>query len=252
MLCDIHAHLTEEEYQKDLSLVIERAKEAGVNLIISVGIDVKDCKKLKEIIKMDEILYGNVGIHPHEADRVKEEDIKEIYQLLKEEKICGIGEIGLDFYKNYSERENQIKVFKELVKIAKEFNLPMNIHLRESHREGLKILKESNYFKGVLHCFSGNEEILKEAIDLGFYISYSGVITFGSQRLERLLKKTPLDKLLLETDAPYLTPTPKRGERNEPGYIKYIYQKVSEILQIELAELEKKIEENVRRLFAIN
>lgn len=252
MFCDIHAHLTEEDYQQDLPLIIERAKKERVSLIVSVGIDLQDNKKLLEIIKEDKILYGNIGIHPHEADRVKEEDIKEIYQLLKEEKICGVGEIGLDFYKNYSQKENQIKVFKELVKIAKEFNLPMNIHFRESHREGLKILKEINYFKGVLHCFSGNEEILKEAIDLGFYISYSGVITFGSERLERLLKKTPLDKLLLETDAPYLTPNPKRGERNEPAYVKYIYQKASEILQIELAELEKKIEENVRRLFAIN
>ncbi|MEO0088897.1 MAG: TatD family hydrolase [candidate division WOR-3 bacterium] len=252
MFCDIHAHLTEEDYKLDFPLVIERAKKEGVNLIILVGIDLEDSRKLIEIIKQDKILYGNVGIHPHEADRVREEDIKEIYKLLKEEKICGIGEIGLDFYKNYSQKENQIKVFKELVKIAKEFDLPMNIHLRESHREGLKILKEINYFKGVLHCFSGNEEILKTAIDLGLYISYSGVITFGSQRLEKLLKKTPLDRLLLETDAPYLTPVPKRGERNEPTYIKYIYQKVSEILEIELKELEKKVEENAKRLFAIN
>ncbi|MCS7249777.1 MAG: TatD family hydrolase [candidate division WOR-3 bacterium] len=252
MFCDIHAHLTEEDYKQDLPLVIERAKIENVNLIILVGIDIEDSKKLIEIIKKDKILYGNVGIHPHEADRIKEEDIKKIYNLLKEEKICGIGEIGLDFYKNYSQRENQIKVFKELVKIAKEFNLPMNIHLRESHREGLKILKEINYFKGVLHCFSGNEEILKSAIDLGLYISYSGVITFGSERLERLLKKTPLDRLLLETDAPYLTPVPKRGMRNEPSYIKYIYQKVSEVLEMEIKELERRIEENVKRLFTIN
>lgn len=252
MFCDIHAHLTEEDYKNDLSLVIERAKKENVNLIILVGISGEDSKKVVEIIKRDNILYGNVGIHPHEADLVEERDIEEIYNLAKENKVCGIGEIGLDFYKNYSQKENQIKVFKELIKIAKEFNLPMNIHLRESHKEGLKILKELDYYKGVLHCFSGNEEILRSAIDLGFYISYSGVITFGSERLERLLRKTPLDRLLLETDAPYLTPVPKRGERNEPAYMRYIYQKASEILGIELKDLEKKIEENVRRLFAIN
>jgi len=252
MFCDIHAHLTEEDYNSDLNLVLARAKKAGVNLIIVVGVDIRDSEKVVQLIKDNEILYGNVGVHPHEADWVKEEELNKIYLLAKNEKICGIGEIGLDFYKNYSQKENQIKIFKKQIEIAKELNLPMNLHFRESHLEGLKILKEIGYFKGVWHCFSGNEGILKEAIELGFYISFSGVITFGSERLHRLIRKTPIERLLLETDCPYLAPVPKRGERNEPVYIKYIYEKVSELLGIEINDLEKKIEENVRRLFAIN
>ncbi len=252
MFCDIHAHLTEETYKNDLNLVLERAKKIGVNLIIVVGVNITDSEKVIELIKKSEILYGNVGVHPHEADWVKEEDLNKIYLLAKNEKICGVGEIGLDFYKNYSQKENQIKIFKKQVEIAKDLNLPMNLHFRESHSEGLKILKEISYFKGVWHCFSGNEKVLKEAIDLGFYISFSGVITFSSERLFSLIKKTPIERLLLETDSPYLAPVPKRGERNEPAYVKYIYEKASEILEIEITELEKKIKENVRKLFPIN
>jgi len=252
MFCDIHAHLTEETYKNDLNLVLERAKKIGVNLIIVVGVDVTDSEKVIELIKKSEILYGNVGIHPHEADWVKEEDLNKIYLLAKNKKICGVGEIGLDFYKNYSQKENQIKIFKQQVEIAKNLNLPMNLHFRESHSEGLKILKEIGHFKGVWHCFSGNEKVLREAIDLGFYISFSGVITFSSERLSSLIRKTPLERLLLETDSPYLAPVPKRGERNEPAYVKYIYEKASEILEIETTELKKKIKENVRKLFAIN
>lgn len=251
MLCDVHAHLTEEDYRDDLNFVLDRAKEEGINLIIVVSVNIKDSEKLLELIKDNKILYGNVGVHPHEADWIKE-DLNKIYLLAKNKKMCGIGETGLDFYKNYSQKENQIKIFRKLVEIAKELNLPMNLHFRESHLEGLKILKEIGHFQGVWHCFSGNERILKEAIDLGFYISFSGVITFGSERLKQLLKKTPLERLLLETDAPYLAPVPKRGERNEPSYVKYIYKKASEILEIEIKDLERKIEENVRKLFTIN
>jgi TatD DNase family protein len=168
---------------------------------------------------------------------------------LKREKVYALGEIGLDFYKNYSTRENQIKVFTLLVNRAKEYRLPISIHSRSAHFETIKILKEVNYFSGVFHCFSGSWEIAKVILDLGFYISFSGSITYDAKNLIPVIKKIPLDRILLETDAPYLAPVPFRGKRNEPAYLLYILKKVSEIRGEKEEKIAEITTENAKRLF---
>lgn len=245
-IIDSHTHLNDESFDKDLKEVIERAIQNGIEKMIVVGYDVESSYIALKLAKdYKEIIYASAGVHPHDADNF-EENIKEIEDLAKEKEIIAIGETGLDYYKNYSKKEKQIESFIAHIEIARSFQKPLIIHTRKSFNDTFNILKRYKNLKGVFHCFSGGKEEAIFAQKLGFYISFSGSITYNSKKLEEALKNTNEDKLLIETDSPYLTPLPLKG-RCEPSYIIYTLNKISEILNKK--EIEEKIYCNTKIFF---
>lgn len=198
-------------------------------------------------------MYSSVGIHPHEANKWKNECKDIIINYSKHEKVIAIGETGLDFYYNYSSKEAQTHAFKEQIKIAKEVSLPLIIHCRDAFYEALDILRsEGPGLQGVFHCYTGNLENAKEAIKLGFYISWSGILTFrGANDLRTIAKEISLEKILIETDCPYLTPAPYRGKCNEPKYVRFVAEELARIHNVSIDEVGKITTENTKKLFKI-
>ncbi len=247
-IIDSHTHLNDEAFEKDLKEVIERAIKNGVDKMIVVGYDAESSNNaLKLSQEYKGIIYASAGIHPHDADDF-EENIKEIENLAKEKEVIAIGETGLDYYRNYSKKEKQIEAFIAHIEIAKKYQKPLIIHTRKSFGDTFNILKNYKNLNGVFHCFSGGKEEAIFAQKLGFYISFSGSITYNSKKLEEALKNTKEEKLLIETDSPYLTPFPLKG-RCEPSYIIYTLKKISEILNKEEEKIAEKIYENFKILF---
>lgn len=249
-LIDTHAHLEDKKFANDRHQIIERAKQEGIQIIINIGSDLITSKQSIELSKEYDLIYATVGIHPHDAAKFNDNLYESFLELTKNEKVVGIGEIGLDYYRDLSPRPIQQDVFRQFIRLAKTTNLPIIVHNRESHSDILKILKEEEADKvgGVLHSFSGNVNMQKEVIDLGFYISISGVVTY-SDSLAKIIKFIPHERLLIETDCPYLTPVPYRGKRNEPAYLKYTAEKVSKILGITMEEIANITTSNADRLF---
>jgi len=250
MLVDTHCHLDFPEYDQDRDQVISRAKEQGIEYIIDIGSSLQGSRRALELAQKYESIYATVGIHPHEADTFTPETEKEIRSLAKNEKVVAIGEIGLDYFKNFSKPQNQLPLFAQMLKIAKDSNLPIVIHTREAQSDTLKILKEVMPIRAVVHCFSGDSNFLKECLNLGFLISFTCNVTYKkAQNLREIIKITPLDKLLLETDAPYLSPEGFRGKRNEPVQVRLLAEFVADIKGIKLEEVAKVTTENARSLF---
>ncbi len=252
-LIDTHAHLEDEKFSNDRHQVIRQAKQEGIHTIINIGSNLITSKQSVELSKEYDFIYATVGIHPHDASGFNDNMYSSFLELTKNEKVVGIGEIGLDYYRDLSPRPIQQHVFRQFIRLAKNINLPIIVHDREAHSDILKILKEEEASKveGVLHSFSGDVNMLKEVIDLGFYISISGVVTY-SDSLAKTVKLIPHERLLIETDCPYLTPVPYRGRRNEPAYLKYTAEKISQILGITTKEIANIITSNVYRLFKSN
>lgn len=249
-LIDTHAHLEDKKFANDRYQVIERAKQEGIQTIINIGSDLITSKQSIELSKKYDFIYATVGIHPHDAAKFNDNAYESFLELTKNEKVVGIGEIGLDYYRDLSPRPIQQNVFRQFIRLAKTTNLPIIVHDRESHSDILKILKEeeTDEVGGVLHSFSGDVNMLKEVIDLGFYISISGVVTY-SDSLSKIVKLIPHERLLIETDCPYLTPVPYRGKRNEPAYLKHTAEKVSQILGITTEEIANITTSNTDRIF---
>src|SRR5690625_4152955 len=219
MLIDSHVHLDDKRFDKDRHELIQSLKDNGVELVINIGADLRSSINSVRLAEKYENIYATVGVQTHTTKDVDTETIKKLKELTKEKKVVAIGEIGLDFYYDNSPRELQRKWFKEQLKLAKEVDLPVVIHSRDAAQETFDILKEAQDGKleGVMHCYSGSLEMAKEYIKLGFYISIAGPVTFKNARVVReVAKGIPLDKLLIETDCPYLTPAPHRGKRNQP------------------------------------
>ncbi len=254
MLIDSHAHL--DVFKKDLDEIIERAKKEGVKGIITVGIDLKSSIKAIEIAKRYDGIYAAVGFHPHNAKKVTEDQLERLVSLSSEKKVIAWGEIGLDFYKNYSPKDIQIDVLKKQLDITGRLNLPVIIHDREAHDQVYEILKEAvNKYgiRGVIHCFSGDSELAKRFIEMGFYISIPGTVTYSkASKIRRVVSDIALDYLLIETDSPFLTPYQKRGKKNEPSFVKFVAQEISLIKGIEFDIVSQKITENTKRLFNID
>ncbi|MEN3044208.1 MAG: TatD family hydrolase [Candidatus Hydrothermales bacterium] len=248
MFFDTHAHLNDEIFFEDLDLVVERAFKNKVERIIVVGYDVSSSERAIEISrKYKGNIFAACAIHPHDA-RNFENDFKIIEELSKEEEVIAIGETGLDFYRNFSPREAQIDCFKASIELAIKRNLPLILHVRKAFPEVFKILEEYKNLRGIFHSFSGGINESKKAIELNFCVSFSGSITYGSKKLELSLKNLPSDRILFETDSPYLTPRPLKG-RNEPANLFYTVNFASSILDISIEELEKVTSENAKRLF---
>lgn len=254
MLIDSHAHLEMQEFDRDRDGVIRRAKEAGVDIIITVGTNLQDCRKVIDIAARYESVYAAMGIHPHEVKSIDDKTYDVIRMLIKQPKVVAYGEIGLDFFRNHSPRDVQIRCFGEQLELADEFDLPVIIHDRDAHRETMEMLKRWKGKRGgIIHCFSGDIGMAKVCLDMGFYISVPGTVTFSkAERLSEVVRQVPLDRLLLETDAPYLAPQPYRGKRNEPSYVLLTAQKVADLKEISLAEIGAATSRNARTVFGIN
>jgi len=253
MLIDSHAHLEMKEFDADREEVIRRAGNEGVAFIVTVGTNLKLSLKAVNLAEKHENIYAAVGIHPHDAAKTDKNTLDALKELVNtRKKIVAYGEIGLDFFRNISPREKQLEVFGMQLELAKELNLPVIIHDREAHQQSLEIVRASGVRRGVFHCFSGDYEMAKKCIDLGFYISIPGVVTFDkSKTIQDVAGRVPLSSLLLETDAPYLTPVPHRGKRNEPSFIVHTAKKVAEIKNISWEDVARETSLNTMNLFGI-
>lgn len=255
MLIDSHAHLDDQKFDRDRDIIIKNLKSNGIELVINIGADLQTSIASVSLAEKYENIYAAVGVHPHSASEVDDSTIEILKSFANREKVVAIGEIGLDYYYDNSPRDLQRKWFKEQINLAKQVDLPVVIHTREAAQETFDILKEAQdgSLRGVLHCYSGSVEMAIEYIKLGFYISFAGPVTFKNARsIREVAKSVPLDRLLVETDCPYLTPEPNRGKRNEPIFVKYTAGTIADIRGITYEELAKVTNRNTRDLFKIS
>ena len=253
-LIDSHAHLEMPEFRKDLEEVIRRAGESGVEYILTVGTDEKDWKSALEIANAHPGIFAVLGVHPHNAKEIDERTYPALKELCLNEKVRAFGEIGLDFFRNLSPREIQIRRFREQIALARELRLPIVVHDREAHEETLGILKseKAETCGGVIHCFSGDYRMAKACLDMGFYISVPGTITFkNAVDFQGVVKKLPLESLLVETDAPFLSPVPFRGRRNEPGFVRYTAQRVADVKKVPFEKVAEVTTANALTVFKL-
>jgi TatD DNase family protein len=256
MLIDSHAHIQGKEYAGEAEAVISRAREAGVEKIIVVG-GAGDLSSNQAAVALADSygnLYATVGMHPHDAKDVGEEELKELKALAARPKVIAVGETGLDFYYNHSPHNIQRDVFIHFIRMARETGLPLVVHERDAHKDVAELLRGEGLGKinGVIHCFTGDYEAARNYLDLGFYLSFTGIITFkNAQPLREVVRKVPLERMFVETDSPYLTPVPHRGKRNEPAYVRFVAETIAEIKRLPFAEVARVTTENVSELFRI-
>lgn len=251
---DSHSHYDDESFNDDREEVFKHLKENGVIGVINCASSYESVSITNQLTKTNDFIYGALGIHPENADELTDERLLEIKELIKiNNKIVAIGEIGLDYYWDENPpREVQKEVFRKQMQLAKELNLPVVIHDRDAHADTLEIMKEFPEVIGTVHCFSGSVEFAKECLKLGYYIGITGVVTFkNAKKLVNVVKEVPLDRLLVETDCPYMSPEPNRGKRNQSSYIKYIIEKIAEIKGIDSLELNKVVNNNLFTLMNI-
>ena len=257
MIIDTHIHLDDSRYDDDFEDVIKRAYENGVERFVIPGADPKTLKKAVKIAQSHENIYFAIGVHPYDMEDFNEEDFE---KYANHEKCVAIGECGMDYYRlegsseeNEAEKTAQERVFRRQIQLAKKYKKPLIVHIRDASGDSKRILLEEGAGEvgGVLHCYNADEQLLSLAKE-NFYFGIGGVLTFkNARKLVNVLPKIPLDKIVIETDGPYLTPTPYRGERNEPAYTKFVAQKISELLDIDEGEVERITTENAKKLFHI-
>ena len=251
-MIDSHCHLDHEPLISNLDQILERAKEVGINKILTICTTLDSFIKIKEIIKKDKIIYGTYGIHPHETKNNKINSKLIIEEINNNKKIIGIGETGLDFFYNHSYKKDQINSFEEHIKAAIELNMPLIVHSRNAENETFDILNQfkKDNLKILMHCFTGSKDFAKRLLNLNAYFSASGIITFkNSVELQETFKMIPLDKLLIETDSPYLAPEPNRGKKNEPSFVKFTADKLALIKDLSSKNLIEITTCNFNNLF---
>ena len=250
-MIDSHCHLDHEPLLSDLTNVLIRSKKVGIEKLLTISTSFESFSRVKELINKDEMIYGTIGIHPHESSTNIITSKQIIESLNENSKIIGIGETGLDFYYNNSDRDKQIKSFNEHIKAAIKTNSPLIVHSRNAEAETYEILKNSNKnLKILMHCFTGSLSFALKLMELNSYFSASGIITFkNSTDLQNTFKKLPLERLLIETDSPFLAPEPMRGKKNEPSFVRYTLKKLSELKNVTSKELDKITTENFNKLF---
>lgn len=253
MLFDSHAHIDDEKFDDDRAEVIARAIENGVTGFVNVGACMESSARSIVLAEQYENIYAAVGIHPHEAEKALETDYEKLATWSKHSKVVAIGEIGLDYYYDFSPRDIQKNVFIKQIDVARQMDMPIIVHDRDAHGDILDILKkEAKGMRGILHCFSGSLEMAKEIIKLGFYISIAGPVTFkNAAKLPEIVNGVPLERLLVETDCPYLTPHPHRGKRNEPAYVRMVAEQVASLRGMEFLALAEATTNNAKNIFRI-
>lgn len=255
MLFDTHAHLNAEQFDTDLEEVIARAKAEEVERIVVVGFDKPTITRAMELIEEYDFIYTAIGWHPVDAIDMTEEDLSWIKELSSHEKVVAIGEMGLDYHWDKSPKDVQKEVFRKQIALAKEVNLPIIIHNRDATEDVVTILKEEGAEEvgGIMHCFTGSAEVARQCMDMNFYISFGGPVTFkNAKKPKEVAKEIPNDRLLIETDCPFLTPHPFRGKRNEPSYVKYVAEQLAELKGLTYEEIASITTENAKRLFCMN
>ena len=252
MLFDTHAHLNDPAFDEDREQLMAGLCDKGIGLVMNAGCSLQSSK---DIIRMAEAypwLYASVGSHPDSADEVNEEVIEAYRQMAKHEKVKAIGEIGLDYYYEDIPREIQKNAFRTQMALAQEVDLPVIIHEREAHDDGMRIVKEFPKVKGVFHCYSGSAEMARQLVNMGWYIGFTGVLTFkNARKAVETAASIPLDRIVLETDCPFMAPEPFRGKRNDPGYLPKMAEKLAEIRNISVEEAIAVTTENAKRLYRI-
>ncbi|MGM0425780.1 MAG: TatD family hydrolase [Thermodesulfobacteriota bacterium] len=254
MLIDTHAHLDMTDFDRDRGAVIERALNGGVNRIVSVGIDRKSSADAIGLARQYGCVKAAIGYHPHHAEVCTRSDLDDLVKMVSEPAVVAWGEIGLDFYRGYAALEAQEQIFETQVKLARDLNLPVIIHDREAHEAVYSVLKKMGKGdrRGVIHCFSGDVTLAQAFMDLGYYISIPGTVTYKKAvTVQHVAASLPLDRLLVETDAPYLAPVPKRGKRNEPFFVTYTAQEVARLRGLSLAEVARQTTKNAEYLFGL-
>ena len=252
MLVDTHVHLNSKKYKDNLIQVITRAQEAGVEMMIVVGFDHETNRRAIELAEKYPFIYATVGYHPTDARHVKLGDYEILVKQLKHPKVVGIGECGLDFYWDKDYIDKQIEVFKRQIELSIEFDKPLVIHMRDASEATFNVLSEYKDLKGIMHCYSGSPEMAEEFLKLGLHISLGGPVTFLNGRVPKeVAKMVPFDKLLIETDAPYLSPHPFRGKTNEPARVKLVAEEIARLRDVSYTEVAKKTAKNAYKLFNI-
>lgn len=250
MITDIHCHL-DLEYYDDIDIVINNARNGGVNKIIYNATNINNCMNVISIIEKYDCVYGAVGFHPNELDNVSLDDYEQLRKMILNKKVVAIGEIGLDYHYDDTDRNLQKKHFIKQLELASEYDIPVIIHSRDSIQDTYDLVKQYKV-RGVIHCYSGSYEMAKKFIDLGFYISVGGVVTFkNAKNIIDVINNIDVAYLLVETDSPFLTPEPYRGMRNEPLYVTYVVKKIAQIKKMDEKELITILNSNVFRLFDI-
>lgn len=253
-LFDTHAHLDASQFDDDREQMIARAKEAGVELIVNIGFDRQTIPTTIALAEQYDFIYAAVGWHPVESVHMKDGDLAWIESLCAHPKVVAIGEIGLDYHWDTSPKHVQHEVFRQQITLAKKLNKPIIIHNRDAHADVVRILQEEGAAEvgGIMHCFSGSWETAKQCLDMNFYISFGGPVTFKNARVPKeVLKRVPLDRLLIETDCPYLAPHPYRGKRNESAYVSLVAEAAAQIKEISLEQLAEITLENGKKCFRI-
>ena len=251
-LIDTHTHINDEAFETDRTEVLARARESGLQRIINVGFNRKTIPETMALAEAETDVFAIVGWHPQDAYDYLPQDGDWIRKLAQHPKVIAIGEIGLDYYWDTSPRDVQQQVFREQIQLAKSVGLPISIHNRDAHADVVRILKEENAAEvgGVMHCFSGSWEIAKQCLDMNFYISFGGPVTFkNAKQPKEVAQKVPLDRLLIETDAPYLSPHPFRGKRNEPAHVRLVAQAIAEVVDLPIETVAEITTQNAKRLF---
>jgi TatD DNase family protein len=254
MLTDSHAHLEMPEFDADREQVLERAVQGGVTRVITIGTDLESSAQAVGLAQGHESVFATVGCHPHDAKECTEEALAELCRLAAEPRVVAWGEIGLDFFKLYSPRDRQVELFERQLDLASRADLPVVIHDRDAHHEILSILRKrkDSGRRGVIHCFSGDYSVALEFIGLGFAISIPGTVTYkNAHDIQEVAARIPVDRLIVETDAPYLTPVPKRGKRNEPLFVVHTAEKVASLRGMDLQEFCRIASENTTRIFGL-
>jgi len=252
-MIDSHCHLYIDASPQKQDEIVKSAVESGVDTIICIGIDAKSSRQSVELADKYQSVYATVGLHPHDAKKYNDTLIMELQRLAGHKKVVAIGECGLDYYRNLSPKDMQIKAFQAQLELAAEINKPVVIHTRESLEDAIATVSDfkSKLVGGVFHCFPGNAADAERIFDLGFHVSFGGVITFKNSEMSKVAGFVDLDRVILETDAPYLTPEPFRGKPNCPAYVRYVYEKLAELRAVSFQKIERTIDRNCRKLFRL-
>lgn len=252
MFIDSHAHLDMEAFEGDLQETLDRALQGGIRQIISIGVDLSSSRKALELAHKYDFIYATTGYHPHNAAALSPDALEALASMVSDPKVVAWGEIGLDFFRRYSRPDTQRKAFVEQLEVARDLHLPVVIHDRDAHAELLQVLRETEAgeHKGVIHCFSGDLELAMTLIEMGYFIAIPGTVTYkNADTVQQVASRIPLERMLLETDAPFLAPLPKRGRRNEPLFLTYTASKIAQLRGIDVNDVARRTSENARDLF---
>ena len=252
MLFDTHAHMNDPAFDEDREEVLLGLKDKGVAFMMNVGCCLDSSKDCIAMAEKYPFVYASVGTHPDAADEVDEKVIEQYRQMAAYEKVKAIGEIGLDYYYETIPREIQIKAFRMQMELAKELNMPVIVHERNAHDDGMRVVKDFKGVTGVFHCYSGSAEMARQLVDMGWYIGFTGVLTFkNARKAVETAERIPLDRIVLETDCPFMAPEPFRGKRNDPGYLYRMAERLAEIRGITVEEVHAITTENAKRLYRV-